>query len=244
MRMREYTGKKPYDDMKQMKRTKIISEFETPVTKETYQAVVIGVSAGGLAALSTLFSCLPERFSLPVMVVQHVRTTVNRQIFAHFNKTCALVVKEAEDKEEIQPGYVYFAPPDYHLLVERKKTFALSIDARVNYSRPSIDVLFETAAAAFTSGLIGILLTGASSDGALGMRLIRETGGLTIAQAPATAEYPVMPQSAIDAHAVDYILSLQDIGNFFRTLPKRGSQESQKKIYNKTYQIAPLKGWQ
>ena len=227
-----------------MKGIKIIPEFETPVTKEPYQAVVIGVSAGGMAALSTLFPCLPERFAIPVMVVQHVHPRVDRQIFSHFNNTCALVVKEAEDKEEIQPGYVYFAPPDYHLLVERKKTFALSIDARVNYSRPSIDVLFETAAAAFTSGLIGILLAGASSDGTLGMCLIRENGGLTIAQDPSTAEYPVMPQSAIDVHAVDYILSLQDIGTFLRTLPERGSQENQKKNYNKTDQIAPLKGWQ
>lgn len=179
-----------------------------------YKAIVIGVSAGGLAALSKLFPCLPDRFPLPVIVVQHVRSTTNRYIYTHFNNKCTLTIKEADDKEEIQPGFVYFAPPDYHLLIERDETFSLSIDARVNYSRPSIDVLFESAVHVWSSGLIGILLTGASSDGAYGMRLIKEHGGLTIVQDPATAEYPLMPKAAIDAVAVDKILPIESIGEF------------------------------
>ena len=137
-------------------------------------------------------------------------------IYTHFNNKCTLTIKEADDKEEIRPGFLYFAPPDYHLLIERDETFSLSIDARVNYSRPSIDVLFESAVYVWSSGLIGILLTGANNDGAHGMRLIKEHGGLTIAQDPATAEYPVMPKAAIDAAAVDKILSIEGIGEFLR----------------------------
>jgi len=177
-----------------------------------YKAIVIGVSAGGLAALSKLFPCLPDRFPLPVIVVQHVHAAANRYIYTHFNNKCTLTIKEADDKEEIRPGFLYFAPPDYHLLIERDETFSLSIDARVNYSRPSIDVLFESAVYVWSSGLIGILLTGANNDGAHGMRLIKEHGGLTIAQDPATAEYPVMPKAAIDAGVVDEVLGLEQIG--------------------------------
>jgi len=184
--------------------------------KEGYQAIVIGVSAGGLAALSKLFGCLPAGFELPVIIVQHVHAKAIRQRFTHFNDKCPLTIKEAEDKETIQPGFVYFAPPDYHLLVEREETFSLSIDARVNYSRPSIDVLFESAAFVWSSGLIGILLTGANNDGAKGMHWIKEYGGLTIVQDPLTAEYPVMPKAAIDAGAADKILPIEDIGELLR----------------------------
>ncbi|MBC8440416.1 MAG: chemotaxis protein CheB [Deltaproteobacteria bacterium] len=198
--------------------------------KNGYKAIVMGVSAGGLAALSRLFSDLPEGFALPLIVVQHVHPTADRQIFDYFNSNCPLTVKEVEDKEKILAGYVYFAPPDYHLLVERDKTFSLSIDPRVTYSRPAIDVLFESAAYVWSSRLIGILLTGASSDGSRGMQLIKAHGGLTIAQDPATAEYPVMPQSAIDANAADKILSLDGIGKFLKTLSKTGYPDRQTKI--------------
>jgi two-component system chemotaxis response regulator CheB len=186
--------------------------------KNEYKAIVIGTSAGGLAALSKLFACLPARFLLPVSVVQHIGPTANGFRYTYFNNECPLAIKEADEKEKIRPGFIYFAPPDYHLLIERDETFSLSIDARVNYSRPSIDVLFESAAYAWSSGLIGILLTGASSDGAHGMRLIKEHGGLTIAQDPATAEYPVMPQAAIDAGVVDRVMTLKEIGEFLVTL--------------------------
>jgi two-component system chemotaxis response regulator CheB len=188
------------------------------IKKDGYKAIVMGVSAGGLSVLSKLFPCLPERFPLPVIVVQHVAVTAHRHIYIHFNNKCTLTIKEADDKEEIRPGFVYFAPPDYHLLIERDETFSLSIDARVNYSRPSIDVLFESAVYAWSSGLIGILLTGANNDGAHGMWLIKEHGGLTIAQDPATAEYPVMPQAAIDEVAVDKILPIEGIGEFLMKL--------------------------
>lgn len=181
-----------------------------------YKAIVIGVSAGGLAALSKLFSFLSDRFPLPIAVVQHVASGAHGNRFTHFNNNCGLTIKEADEKEAIRPGFIYFAPPDYHLLIERDGTFSLSIDARVNFSRPAIDVLFESAAYAWSSSLIGILLTGASSDGAHGMRQIKQYGGMTISQDPATAEYPVMPKAAIDAGVVDKILPIAGIGEFLK----------------------------
>ncbi len=205
-----------------------------------YKAIVIGVSAGGLTALSKLFSDLPDRFALPVIVVQHVHPTADRQVFDYFNSKCALSVKEAEDKEKIQSGFVYFAPPDYHLMVERDETFSLSIDPRVNYSRPAIDVLFESAVRVWSHRLIGILLTGANSDGSHGMQLIKAYGGLTIAQDPSTAEYPVMPQSAIDLNAADKILSLKGIGKFLTTLSRTVCPESQTKNQEQANPISDM----
>jgi two-component system chemotaxis response regulator CheB len=207
-----------------------------------YKAVVIGVSAGGLTALSQLFSCLGERFFIPLIVVQHVHPTATGYRYTHFNNRCRLTIKEAEDKEKILPGFIYFAPPDYHLLVERDETFSLSIDARVNFSRPSIDVLFESAAYAFSSGLIGILLTGANNDGAYGMRVIRSQGGFTIAQDPSSAEYPTMPQSAVDAHAVDKIYTLQVIGEFLNKIPRGFDPKSPETFPNKADQVTAEEG--
>ena len=183
-----------------------------------FKAIAIGASAGGYEALNELFSHLSDRFPLPVVVAQHVHATQDGSFTEHFDRRCALRVKEADEKEAIEPGHIYFAPPNYHLLIERDETFSLSIDAKVNYSRPSIDVLFESAAYAWSSRLIGILLTGASSDGARGMRAIRDRGGLTIAQKPQTAKYPVMPQSAIDTGAVDRVMTLGEIGELLTTL--------------------------
>ena len=130
------------------------------------------------------------------------------------NESCPLTVKEADEKEPIKPGFVYIAPANYHLLVEQNKTLSLSIDSKVCYSRPSIDVLFETAAEAYLSGLIGIILTGANDDGTIGLKKIKEKGGLTIAQDPATAESGVMPLSAIRENVVDQILPLAEIASF------------------------------
>ena len=183
-----------------------------------YKAVVMGVSAGGMDALTGLFSCLPQGFPLPIIVVQHLSSTQDGYLFEHFNRRCALTVKEADEKERIQPGHIYFAPPGYHLLVERDETFSLSVDEKVNYARPSIDVLFVSAAHAWPGGLIGIILTGANHDGAHGMCVIQAHGGLTIAQDPATALHPVMPKAAVDAGCVDRILGLEAIGAFLRDL--------------------------
>ena len=120
-------------------------------------------------------------------------------------------IKEAEEKENIQSGTIYFAPPNYHLLIEEDRSISLSNEEKVNYSRPSIDVLFESASDVYKSELIGIILTGANDDGAKGISCIESNGGLTIAQDPATAKYPIMPRSAIDTESVDYILPLEGI---------------------------------
>jgi two-component system chemotaxis response regulator CheB len=183
-------------------------------TISKYKAIVMGTSAGGLGVLSSIVSGLPADFALPVIVVQHrhkdQRTLLEEILQAKSN----IVVKQADDKEPIAAGIVYIAPPDYHLLVENDHTFSLTFDPHVSHSRPSIDVLFETAAAVYKSSLIGVLLTGANRDGTSGMKAIKSMGGLTIAQSPLDADYPYMPQAAIDSGCIDLVLTLKDIQQF------------------------------
>src|SRR5215210_1601356 len=133
-----------------------------------YEAVVIGVSAGGLNALSEILSKLPVHFSMPVIIVQHRMKDDNQLLEEVLQSRCSIRVKQADEKEIIRSGMVYTAPANYHLLVETDRTFSLSNDALENFSRPSIDVLFETAAEVYKNELIGIILTGASNDGAKG----------------------------------------------------------------------------
>lgn len=187
-----------------------------------YEAIVIGASAGGLNALQEVLAPLPADFTLPILVVQHRSPAPGDSLAFSLSASCQLMVKEADDKEPVKPGYVYIAPADYHLLVERDRTLSLSVDAKVCYSRPSIDVLFETAAEAYLSGLVGIILTGANNDGTAGLKRIKEKGGLTIVQDPATAEAAVMPRSAIQENIVDKILSLAEIAAFLVRLSKEG----------------------
>ncbi len=183
-----------------------------------YKAIVIGVSAGGLKALVKLFADLPSNFPIPILVTQHLHPSEDSYLATLLGRITQLEVKEAGDKDEIKPGVIYLAPPNYHLLIERKKTISLSSDEKVNFSRPSIDVMFESATNAWGTGLIGIILTGASSDGSEGITKIKAAGGFTIAEAPATAEYPLMPQSAIDTGAIDLVLTLDKIGEFIINL--------------------------
>lgn len=177
----------------------------------TYESVVIGTSSGGLNALLSILPALPQQFNMPVIVVQHIGANSDSFWVEALNKKCALTVKEADEKEKAMPGFVYIAPPNYHLLVERDKTFSFTIDERVNFARPSIDVLFETACTAYGKHLIGILLTGANNDGAAGLLCIKKRGGLTIAQDPETAEASYMPASAIKLNAATHILTIKEI---------------------------------
>lgn len=179
--------------------------------RNTYEAVVIGVSAGGFSALRVVLAGLPDNFPLPVVIVQHRMASADNYLVSYLNSHCALEVKEAEEKEKIMPGTVYLAPADYHLLVEKDKTFSLTVDELVCHARPAIDVLFETASAAYKSNLIGVILTGANTDGSNGIRAIKSGGGLTISQDPETAEVSVMPLAAIATKAIDIILVLEDI---------------------------------
>ncbi len=178
-----------------------------------YRAVVIGASAGGLAAFETVLRSLKPSFCIPVLLVQHISPNSESYLPMHFQDRSALDVKEAEDKEPIRRGNLYIAPPNYHILVEHDGCIALSIDPPVNYSRPSIDVLFESAAEYFQNELIGIVLTGANSDGAKGLKRIKNKGGLTVVQSIETAEAKAMPAAAIEAVDVDHILSLEGIGH-------------------------------
>ncbi len=176
-----------------------------------FKAVVIGVSAGGTYALQVLLPDIPADFPVPVIVVQHLSAHSDGYFVNHLNSLCKVHVKEAEEKEKAQPGKIYFSPPNYHLLIEEDGTFSLSIDERVNFARPSIDVLFETASFAYGPGLVGIVLTGANTDGSKGLKQIKEYGGYTIVQNPKTAEVNSMPRAAIAATRVDKVLKIEDI---------------------------------
>ena len=176
-----------------------------------YEAIVIGVSSGGMNAMKVMFSLLPKEFNIPIIIVQHISPNSENLWINLLNDKSNLEIKEADEKEKIENGKVYIAPPNYHLLIERDKTFSLSVDERVNFARPSINVLFESAAEAYKNKLIGVILTGSNNDGTNGLKLIKEYGGLTIVQDPSTAESGFMPASAIAAMQVDYILSLKGI---------------------------------
>jgi len=185
-----------------------------------YTAIVIGVSAGGMNALGKILPVLPEDFPLPVIIVQHLSPQSDNYMIRYFDNNSNIKVREAEEKEPVKPGVAYFAPPNYHLLIEQDHTFSLSTEGRVNYSRPSVDVLFESALDAYCSGLIGIILTGANNDGSRGLKRIKECGGLAIVQEPASAEVSAMPEAALKLTAVDYVLKLEEIAPLLVKLSK------------------------
>ncbi|WAC49280.1 chemotaxis protein CheB [Asticcacaulis sp. SL142] len=176
-----------------------------------YRAVVIGASAGGLKALSAILPHLPADYPLPIMVVIHVPPHRRSLIAPLFEEKSQVRVIEAEDKTPLTGGGVFFAPPDYHLLVERSFELSLSSEEPVLFSRPSIDVLFETAADAYGDGLIGVILTGANNDGAAGLKAVMAYGGKGLIQTPATAFARAMPEAAIEACPSALILDLDDI---------------------------------
>ena len=179
-----------------------------------YEAIVIGVSAGGLAALSEILGKLPPGFPLPVIVNQHRSKNERTLLEELLQAKCPIRIRQAEEKEPIRGGVVYFAPADYHLLIEKDRSFSLTCDEPVNFSRPSIDLLFETASEAYGDRLIGVILTGYNNDGAAGIRSIRKHGGLTIAQDPAKAVFPEMPRAAIATGSVQHILAPAEITSF------------------------------
>ncbi|MDF0552230.1 chemotaxis protein CheB [Kamptonema sp. UHCC 0994] len=218
-----------------------MKNYTGELNKINFEIVVIGTSLGGLQALTTLLGDLPESFPLPVVIVQHRHKNSNNILSDYLQQQISLPVTEAEDKEAIAPGRVYLAPADYHLLIESPcysdfsihesnfkvaiapvldkaeilnrgaPTFALSTEAPVCHARPSIDVLFESAADALGEKVIGIILTGASSDGSKGLAKIKAKGGLTFVQEPDSAECRIMPAAAIAAVEVDWILPLSKI---------------------------------
>jgi two-component system chemotaxis response regulator CheB len=174
-------------------------------TPRGYDLVVIGGSAGGLEALGVLLAALPARFAPAVMIVIHLLPDSPSYLVQALAHRCALPLLEPDAGERILPGRVHVAPPAYHMLVEVDRTVALSTDAAVRFSRPSIDVLFESAAAVYGARLLGILLSGSNDDGAQGLECVRALGGTAWVQTPETASSPEMPLAAIARGAADAI---------------------------------------
>ncbi len=196
-------------------------------TSSDYSAIVIGASAGGGQAIPRLLTGLPANPHLPIIIVQH-RSGDDRSLLEEaLQRKITVKVKQVDEKEEVTAGIVYVAPPNYHLLVERDRTFSLSCDPPVKYARPSIDILFETAAEVYQEKLIAIVLTGANDDGARGIVSVSEYGGLTIAQDPTEAQFPAMPTGAIRTGKVVRVLTLDSINEFLIELTEYGKDKDQ-----------------
>jgi two-component system, chemotaxis family, protein-glutamate methylesterase/glutaminase len=175
------------------------------------EAVVIGGSAGVLDVLRAILAALPQDLRVPIIVVVHLPARAPTALHESLASVSATPMQQVDDKEPLRGGRVYFAAPDYHLLIERDRCAALSLDEPVLYSRPSIDVLFQSASEAYGAGLLSILLTGASADGAEGALAVHSAGGVTVVQDPATCEAMLMPQSALELFTPDFVLSPTDI---------------------------------
>ena len=182
-----------------------------------FRLIVIGTSLGGFHALETVLADLPKDFPLPIVVVQH-RSFEESELFAPLlARHVQMPVVEADDKLEIKEGQIFVGPPNYHVLIDDVH-LALSTDAPVLRARPSIDVLFESAAECFGEGVLGVLLTGMSQDGVAGLKRIKECGGFTLVQDPLTAEGRIMPEAAIESALADKILPLEKIASYLMDL--------------------------
>jgi len=184
----------------------------------TYEVIAIGASWGGLHALSTLLEGVPAELDQAIVIAQHRSAESTRGVLESLlQRHTQRPVTAPEDKETVEPRHVYVAPPDYHLLVEEGR-FAFSVEGRVQYARPSIDVLFESVAEAYRDRAIGVVLTGANEDGAAGLAAIKRNGGVGIVQDPRTATRKSMPEAAIAAAEADAVLPLEEIGPFLHGL--------------------------
>jgi two-component system chemotaxis response regulator CheB len=181
------------------------------VSDEQPRAIVVGVSAGAVEALTKILPELPANFAQPMMIVVHQPPDKQSVLADVLQNKCRIAVKEAEDKEDIEPGHIYLAPPDYHLLVESDRRLSLSSEEQVHYSRPSIDVLFESAADVYGANLTGIILTGANSDGAAGLAAVVRCGGRALVQRPELAYASTMPRAALAACPIAQVVSLEEL---------------------------------
>ena len=180
----------------------------------TYEVIAIGASWGGLHAVGTVLEGIPSELDQAIVIAQHRSPESDRGVLESLlQRHIERPVCEPHDKDAIEPSHVYVAPPDYHLLVDGGR-FALSLDDRVQYARPSIDVLFESVAEAYRDRAVGVVLTGANADGAAGLAAIKRNGGVGIVQDPRTATRKTMPEAAIAAAEADAILPLEEIGPF------------------------------
>jgi two-component system chemotaxis response regulator CheB len=182
------------------------------------EALVIGASAGGIDALLRILPGLPAGFGFPVAVVLHLPEDRHSRLAEVMQEHLSMPVLQAQDKGSLRPGTIYFAPPGYHLSIENDHSFSLSQEDPVHFSRPAIDMLMTSAADAYGARLCGIVLTGASADGAAGLARIGEAGGLTVVQDPAEAEIVTMPAAAIKLRAPDLVLPLREIRSLLANL--------------------------
>ena len=189
---------------------------EGDVTK--YQAIVIGGSAGSLAVLFEIFPVISNDLNATIILVLHRKNSSDSSLSALLATKTQLPTKEVEDKDEILPGNVYLAPADYHLLLEKNYTFSLDYSEKINFSRPSLDVTFESAADVFGSSLVAILLSGANDDGTSGLKAVKKAGGFTIVQKPESAQMAFMPQHAINNADVDKIMDISEMTTFINSL--------------------------
>lgn len=188
--------------------------------KKYQSLVIIGASAGGINAVKQILSRLPVDFSAPIIIAQHMSSLMNMFFIDYLNSHTALHVKEVNHMELLLPGRVYYIPPNYHGLLEDGRIL-LNSDAKVNFSRPSIDVFFESVAFEDGENAIGVVLSGANNDGSYGMEQIQQKGGITLVQNPKTADHDEMPKAVILKICPDYILELEDIADKLIKLIKR-----------------------
>lgn len=185
--------------------------------KTPCELIVIGGSSGSIEVLLKLLPSLKAPLSLAIILVLHRKNSVESTMTELFSGRTSIPVKEVEDKDAVEPGTIYIAPADYHLLVEREREFSLDSSEKINFSRPSLDVTFESAAEVYGPSLVGIILSGANADGTNGLRAVKRAGGLTIAQNPATAQVAYMPEQAILHNTIDYIFDVSELATFINS---------------------------
>lgn len=185
---------------------------------EPCKVVLIGGSTGSIDVLLKLLPALRPTLSFAVIIVLHRKNTADSTLANLLSLKTSIPLKEIDDKDVIRPGIIYLAPADYHVLIEQDGTFSLDDSEKVNYSRPSIDVTFESAADVYGSSLVGILLSGANADGTNGLNAIKRAGGIVVVQQPETAQVAFMPQQAILSTPVDFILNVQELTRFVNEL--------------------------
>ncbi|GAB3923006.1 chemotaxis protein CheB [Larkinella terrae] len=186
--------------------------------KTACKAVVIGGSAGSIEVLLKLLPALSPPLSFALIIVLHRKNSTDSSLVNLLALKTNLPIREVEDKDAAAPGEIYLAPADYHLLIEKEEMFSLDDSEKVNYSRPSLDVTFESAADVYGSSLVGILLSGANADGTAGLNTIKKKGGIIVAQKPETAQSSFMPQQAILYTPIDYVFDVEELTVFVNSL--------------------------
>ena len=186
--------------------------------KNSCKAVVIGGSAGSIDVLLKLLPALSPVFPFTIIIVLHRKNYTDSSLADLLASKTTISIQEVEDKDVVNPGTIYLAPANYHLLIEKEEVFSLDDSEKVNYSRPSLDVTFESAADVYGSSLVGIILSGANADGTAGLNAVKKAGGISIAQKPETAQSSFMPQQAILHAPIDYVLDVEELAVFINSL--------------------------